>query len=223
MADPIQPIVPFLKLENIGKRFGGTVALDSIDWSVDPGEVHCLVGENGSGKSTLIKIIAGVYEPDVGGRIVINGTSVDRLTPHQAKKLGVQVIYQDFSLFPNLSVWENIAIDQELGAPYLTTRRRAMRKTAADVLANLGTVLPLDAIVGALSVAERQIVAICRGLAANAKLLIMDEPTASLTHHEVVHLVDIVRRLKTSGIGHHFCEPSAGRSRNPCRTRHRAS
>lgn len=200
MTDLIQPNLPFLTLENIGKRFGGTVALDGIDWSVNPGEVHCLVGENGSGKSTLIKIVAGVHRPDAGGHIVIDGNIFDHLTPYQAKKLGIQVIYQDLSLFPNLSVWENIAIDQELGAPYLTIRRKAMRKTARDVLANLGAELPLDAIVGQLSVAERQIVAICRGLAANAKLLIMDEPTASLTHHEVVRLVEIVRRLKTIGL-----------------------
>ena len=200
MTDLIRPIVPYLRLESIGKRFGGTVALDGIDWSVDHGEVHCLVGENGSGKSTLIKIIAGVHRPDAGGRILINGASFDHLTPYQAKNLGIHVIYQDLSLFPNLSVWENIAIDQELSAPYLTIRRKAMRDTARDVLANLGAVLPLDAIVGELSVAERQIVAICRGLAANAKLLIMDEPTASLTHHEVVRLLDIIRRLKSMGL-----------------------
>jgi simple sugar transport system ATP-binding protein len=200
MTEPISPTPPFLKLENIGKRFGGTVALDSVDWSVNPGEVHCLVGENGSGKSTLIKIVAGVYRPDIGGRIVIEDTSFDHLTPYQAKKLGIQVIYQDLSLFPNLSVGENIAIDQELGAPLSTVRRKAMRATATEVLASLDAHLPLDAIVGQLAVAERQIVAICRGLAANAKLLFMDEPTSSLTHHEVVRLLEIVRRLKELGL-----------------------
>lgn len=200
MTDVIPPIVPFLKLENIGKRFGGTVALAGIDWSVNPGEVHCLVGENGSGKSTLIKIVAGVHRPDAGGHIAIDGTTFDHLTPYQAKKLGIQVIYQDLSLFPNLSVWENIAIDQELGAPYMAVRRKDMRATASEVLASLAAHLPLDAIVGQLSVAERQIVAICRGLAANAKLLIMDEPTSSLTHHEVVRLLEIVRRLKDLGL-----------------------
>ncbi len=200
MTEQTHPTAPFLKLENIGKRFGGTVALDGIDWSVNPGEIHCLVGENGSGKSTLIKIIAGVHRPDAGGRIVIEGTVFDHLSPHQAKKLGIQVIYQDLSLFPNLSVWENIAIDQELGAPFMAIRRKAMRATAAEVLASLDAHLPLDAIVGQLSVAERQLVAICRGLAANAKLLFMDEPTSSLTHHEVVRLLEIVRRLKDMGL-----------------------
>lgn len=200
MTEPIQPTLPFLKLENIGKRFGGTVALEGVDWSVNPGEVHCLVGENGSGKSTLIKIVAGVHRPDTGGRIIIDGTAFDHLSPYQAKTLGIQVIYQDLSLFPNLSVWENIAIDQELGAPLSAIRRKAMRTTAAEVLASLDSHLPLNGIVGQLSVAERQIVAICRGLAANAKLLFMDEPTSSLTHHEVVRLLEIVRRLKGLGL-----------------------
>ena len=200
MTEQILPTIPFLKLENIGKRFGGTLALDGVDWSVNPGEVHCLVGENGSGKSTLIKIVAGVHRPDVGGRIIVDGTNFDHLSPYLAKKLGIQVIYQDLSLFPNLSVWENIAIDQELGAPLLPIRRQTMRNTASDVLASLGAHLPLDATVGQISVAERQITAICRGLAARAKLLFMDEPTSSLTHHEVVRLMEIVRRLKNMGL-----------------------
>ncbi len=200
MTELTPSIVPFLKLKNIRKRFGGTVALDGVDWSVNPGEAHCLVGENGSGKSTLIKIVAGVHRPDAGGSIAIDGMTIDHLTPHAAKKLGIQVIYQDLSLFPNLSVWENIAIDQELGAPFMVIHRKAMRITASEVLASLGAHLPLEAIVGQLSVAERQIVAICRGLAANAKLLIMDEPTSSLTHHEVVRLLATVRRLKDMGL-----------------------
>jgi simple sugar transport system ATP-binding protein len=200
LAEPSLHTHPFLKLENIGKRFGGTVALDSVDWSVDSGEAHCLVGENGSGKSTLIKIVAGVHRPINGGRIVIDGTPFDHLSPYQAKKLGIQVIYQDLSLFPNLTVWENIAIDQALGAPLSAISRKAMRQTAKEVLASLDAHLPIDRIVGQLAVAERQIVAICRGLAANAKLLFMDEPTSSLTHHEVVRLLDIVRRLKERGL-----------------------
>jgi simple sugar transport system ATP-binding protein len=192
--------ISFLSLDNIGKRFGGTVALDGVDWSVNAGEIHCLVGENGSGKSTLIKIVAGVYRPDAGGRIVVAGRTFDHLSPYQAKKLGIQVIYQDLSLFPNLSVWENIAIDQELGAPFSPVRRKAMRATAKDVLESLGAHLSLNTAVGQLAVAERQIVAICRGLATNAGLLFMDEPTSSLTHHEVVRLLAIAQRLKELGL-----------------------
>ncbi|HET6620770.1 MAG TPA: sugar ABC transporter ATP-binding protein [Dongiaceae bacterium] len=191
---------PLLALSRIGKRFGGTVALDGIDWSVEPGEVHCLVGENGSGKSTLIKILAGVHAPDAGGAILIDGVSHQKLSPHQAKALGIQVIFQDLSLFPNLTVWENIAVDQELGAVLKPPPRGAMRDAALAALARLDAHLPLDAPVGALPVARRQIVAICRGLAANARILFMDEPTASLTRHEVNLLLDTVHRLKAQGV-----------------------
>jgi simple sugar transport system ATP-binding protein len=194
------PSSAFLLLSGVGKRFGGTVALDAIDWSVELGEVHCLVGENGSGKSTLIKILAGVYAPDPGGTITIDGTAYQKLTPHQAKMLGVQVIFQDLSLFPNLTVLENIAIDLELGAALKPPPRRAMREVALAALGRLDAHLPLDAKVGTLPVAQRQIVAICRGLAANARILFMDEPTASLTRHEVDLLLATVRRLKEQGM-----------------------
>ncbi|HEY1382021.1 MAG TPA: sugar ABC transporter ATP-binding protein [Dongiaceae bacterium] len=190
----------FLALSGISKRFGGTVALDAIEWSVEPGEVHCLVGENGSGKSTLIKILAGVHPPDAGGEITIDGASYQKLTPHQAKALGIQVIFQDLSLFPNLTVLENIAIDLQLGGALKPPPRRAMRAAAEAALARLDAHLPLDARVGDLPVAQRQIIAICRGLAANARLLFMDEPTASLTRHEVDLLLNTVRRLKGLGV-----------------------
>src|SRR5262245_34895044 len=177
---PLKDKAPaFLALSGISKRFGGTVALDAIDWSVEPGEVHCLVGENGSGKSTLIKILAGVHPPDPGGTITIDAATHQKLTPHQAKALGIQVIFQDLSLFPNLTVLENIAIDLQLGDALRPPPRRAMREAAQAALARLDAHLPLDAKVGDLAVAQRQIVAICRGLAANARLLFMDEPTAS--------------------------------------------
>lgn len=191
---------PFLALENIGKRFGGTIALAGIEWSVQSAEIHCLVGENGSGKSTLIKIIAGVHAPENGGRILVEDAPYEHLSPHRAKELGIQVIYQDLSLFPNLTVLENIAIDHELGGPLAFVRKKPMRRAAEAVLASLDANLPLDAPVGTLSVAQRQIVAICRGLAANARLLFMDEPTSSLTHHEVELLLDVVRRLKNLGV-----------------------
>jgi simple sugar transport system ATP-binding protein len=193
------PIMPFLALENIGKRFGGTIALREIDWTVSAGEVHCLIGENGSGKSTLIKIIAGVHTPD-SGRIVIDNVPYRNLTPHQAKTLGIQVIYQDLSLFPNLSVFENIAIDHEISGAIRLAPWRVMQITAKAALAKLGATLPLDEPVANLSVAQRQLIAICRGLAANARLLVMDEPTSSLTRPEVELLLENVRRLKALGV-----------------------
>jgi len=191
---------PFLALSGIGKKFGGTVALDGIHWSVDRGEVHCLVGENGSGKSTLIKILAGVYAPDSGGSISIDGSRYASLTPSQAKSLGVQVIFQDLSLFPNLTVLENIAIDHQLHAPFLAPPARVMREAAGAALGRLDARLRLEALVRDLPVAQRQIVAICRGLAANARILFMDEPTASLTRREVELLLRTVRRLKALGV-----------------------
>jgi simple sugar transport system ATP-binding protein len=199
-AAPTASSQPFLELRHIGKRFGGTVALRDIDWTVNPGEVHCLVGENGSGKSTLIKIIAGVHASDPGGEIAIDGVSHRDLSPHRAKSLGIQVIYQDLSLFPNLTVLENIAVDSELGAAMRLAPRRAMRAAAKAALARIEATLPLDARVATLPVAQRQLVAICRGLAVNARLLVMDEPTASLTRHEVDLLLRHVARLKALGV-----------------------
>ena len=194
------PPAPLLSLDSIGKRFGGTIALSNIQWSIQPGELHCLVGENGSGKSTLIKILAGVHTPDAGGTITFDGVRHTRLTPQEAKALGIQVIFQDLSLFPNLTVLENIAIDLELGSPLRPPPRRAMRDAAKEALAGLDADLPLDVRVGSLSVAQRQLVAICRGLATNARILFMDEPTASLTRHEVELLLGTVRRLKEMGV-----------------------
>ncbi|ALN75288.1 sugar ABC transporter ATP-binding protein [Aureimonas sp. AU20] len=191
--------VPFLKLTGLSKRFGGVRALEGIDWDVRPGEVHCLVGENGCGKSTLIKAIAGVHAPSEG-TIEIEGENVLPLTPARAKALGIQVIFQDLSLFPNLSVAENIAIDAYLGGALKPVRAARMRALAKSVLARLAFDLEPSALVSDLPVAERQIVAIARGLAAKARLIFMDEPTASLTRAEVNRLLAIVARLKADGI-----------------------
>jgi simple sugar transport system ATP-binding protein len=191
---------PLLSLSHISKRFGGTLALDDVEWELARGEVHCLVGENGSGKSTLIKILSGVHAPDPGGSISINGVRYAALSPHQARALGVQVIFQDLSLFANLTVVENITIGFELASPLRLPPWRAMRKAAEAALARLGADLPLNAPVGALPIAQRQIVAICRGIVADARILFMDEPTASLTKREVDLLLVIVRKLKMEGV-----------------------
>ncbi|MGI3900285.1 MAG: sugar ABC transporter ATP-binding protein [Janthinobacterium lividum] len=195
MTDP----VPFLRLSGLSKRFGGVLALDGIDWDVLPGEVHCLVGENGCGKSTLIKAVAGVHAP-TGGTIEIEGQPVLPLTPSRARALGIQVIFQDLSLFPNLSVAENIAVESHLAGLLRPVRTRQMRALAEQVLKRLGFHLDPETLVGDLSVAERQIVAIARGLTAEARLIFMDEPTASLTRAEVKSLLAIVARLKRDGI-----------------------
>ena len=189
----------FLQLSNISKRFGGVLALQNIDLTLDVGEVHCIVGENGSGKSTLIKIISGILAPAAGGQISIGGREYHRLNPTQSTACGVQVIYQDLSLFPNLTVAENIAVAQHLGAPHVVNWA-AIREVARAGMAKLGVSLNLDTPVSQLSISSRQLVAICRALAANAKLVIMDEPTASLTRQEVDVLLQFVRELKQKGI-----------------------
>ena len=190
---------PFLRLKGVSKRFGGVQALTDFDWEVRRGEVHCLVGENGCGKSTLIKAVAGVHPPSAGD-IEIDGAAVLPLDPGKAKALGIQVIFQDLSLFPNLTVAENIAVEATMGRALKPVSRRAMRQTAAAVLKRLDFPIDLDAQVADLPVAERQITAIARGLAAEARLIFMDEPTASLTRAEVDRLLAVVRRLQADGI-----------------------
>jgi simple sugar transport system ATP-binding protein len=192
-------LATFLEMSGISKRFGGVHALRDVDLTLEAGEVHCLVGENGSGKSTLIKIISGVEAPERGGRIVIAGTEYPKLDPVRSTHCGVQVIYQDLSLFPNLTVAENIAMAHHLGG----LRRvdwPAMRATALAAMARIDVAIDPDARISDLSIAGRQLAAICRALAADAKLLIMDEPTASLTRHEVDALIRLVSDLKRDGI-----------------------
>ncbi len=190
----------FLDLKHVSKRFGGVVALSDVDWDVQRGEVHCLVGENGCGKSTLIKIVSGVHPPDAGSEITIDGEAQASLSPAAAKKLGIQVIFQDLSLFPNLSVAENIGFDDNLRGLGRAARYRAMRKHAEQQLQRLGVSIDLDLPVSKLPIASRQLVAIARGLAGSARLLFMDEPTASLTRAEVIRLLAIVGKLKAEGL-----------------------
>jgi len=189
----------FLELRSISKRFGGVTALRDVDLTLRAGEVHCLVGENGSGKSTLIKIIAGVLRPERGGRILIEGAEHPQLKPATSTACGIQVIYQDLSLFPNLSVAENISIASHLGG-LKGVNTRALRTTAQAAIARIGATLDPDARVDTLSIAQRQLVAICRAMAAQAKLVIMDEPTASLTRREVDALLRRVAELKRAGL-----------------------
>lgn len=190
-----------IALENVSKTFGGNRALNAVSLSLMPGEVHCLAGTNGCGKSTLIKVLSGVYAPDSGARIRLqDGSSWPRLTPKQARGFGIQVIYQDLSLFPNLSVAENIAFEHNLNGLLNWYSARRLRATADRIVNELGFTLKLDEKVSALSIAQRQQVAICRALVAEAKLVIMDEPTASLTRTEVNQLLRTVRYLKEKNI-----------------------
>jgi simple sugar transport system ATP-binding protein len=188
-----------IEMRGIRKRFGGVHALVDVHFTVRTAEIHSLVGENGSGKSTLIKILSGVLAPDLG-EIIVDRKSHPSLTPALSQRAGIQIIYQDLSLFPNLSVAENIAFQRHVGAPLRWANRVAMRRQAETVGARLGVSLPLDEVVGNLPIAARQLVAICRALAADARIVVMDEPTASLTHQEVEALLSTIHGLKAHRI-----------------------
>lgn len=191
---------PALQVHRVSKTFGGVRALIDVDFELRPGEIHCLAGENGSGKSTLIKIVSGVYQPEPGAEIQFAGRPVTGLSPGRARALGVQVIWQDLALFPHLSVAENIAFERNLGARPALSRRAELYRLAAASLARLGFELPLAAAVGELSIAQRQLVAIARALVANARIVFMDEPTASLTQAETKRLFAVVEKLSADGI-----------------------
>ena len=190
---------PLVRMRAIVKRYGGVVALDGVDFRIDPGEAVCLAGENGSGKSTLIKILAGV-EPPSAGTVELGGRRRERLGPREAAAAGVMVIYQDFALFPNLSVEENIGLASALGEGRRLVDRRGARARARAALERIGVDIPLGARLETLSVAHKQLVAICRALAADARLIVMDEPTTALTEREVRSLLTIIRRLKEDGV-----------------------
>jgi simple sugar transport system ATP-binding protein len=191
---------PILSLSNVSVTFGGVKALQDVSFEVLPGEVQCIAGENGSGKSTLIKVITGVYRPEPGSNFSVSGKTVEAMTPGQARMAGFQVIWQDLSLFNEMTVAENIAIEAVLGAVPRRVDHAAMRRTATAVLERLGTQLDVDARLGGYGVAQRQIVAIARALVREARVIFMDEPTSSLTRQETLLLLDIVRTLSKSGI-----------------------
>lgn len=194
------PSSPVLEVRNIVKTFGGVAALSDVSLDLLPGEVLCLAGENGCGKSTLIKIISGAEKPD-SGEIVVGGNTYSSMDPTTAIKSGIQVIYQDFSLFPNLTVAENIVLTEAVASRRRLHSARASRPVAQAIVDDLGLNLDLDADVDQLSVADKQLTAICRALVSDARVLIMDEPTTALTHTEVDRLFVIVERLRTKGVG----------------------
>jgi simple sugar transport system ATP-binding protein len=188
-----------LRVEHIHKTFGGVIALDDVSLSVHKGETCCLVGENGSGKSTMIKVISGVYTPD-SGEIRVNGNRYSKLSPLESIREGIQVIYQDFSLFPNLTVAENIAINQQLASGRSLVSWKEINRIAAAGLARIGISLPLDATVSTLSTADRQLIAITKAVLAEARIIIMDEATTALTRKEVNALFKLIEELKNRDI-----------------------
>ncbi len=185
----------FIKTENLCKSFAGVDALQDVSISIRRGEIRCLAGENGSGKSTFIKIIAGVYPADAG-EISIDGTRIRRLRPIDAIHAGIQVIYQDFSLFPNLTVAENLALNTFLGQNRFFMNWGESKRIASRALEQIGTAIDLDQLVADLQVAEKQLIAIAKCLLQDARLIIMDEPTTALTGKEIERLFTIIKQLQ---------------------------
>lgn len=195
---------PILTLNGITKQFPGVLALSGVQFDLLPGEVHAVCGENGAGKSTLMKIISGVYQPS-GGEIVYKGQPVEFASPLQAETAGIAIIHQELNLIPHLSVAENIFLAREprsrfLGLSVLVDRKR-LQLEAKRHLDRLGVDISPDALVRTLSVAQCQMVEIAKALSLNAEVLIMDEPTSSLTEQETRLLFKVIHELKASGVG----------------------
>lgn len=188
-----------LEAKHIYKSFIGVRALKDINLKINSGEIHCLAGENGCGKSTLVKNISGVYTPD-SGEIILGENRYHGLTPVQAMKEGIQVIYQDLSLFQHLTVAENIAISKLKFEKNKMINWKKVYAIAGEQLDKIGVKMDLRQTVGDISMANRQLTAICRALAQNAKILFMDEPTTALTKTEVDRLLKIMVELKKKGL-----------------------
>ena len=189
-----------LSVSGIAKSFAGVHALRGVSFDLLPGEVHALVGENGAGKSTLIKVMTGAHRPDAG-RIEMEGQEVVHNTPERSRALGIAAFYQQPALFPELSVAENMALGFESGGLWRRIDWTARRTRAKELLARIGARIDPDAPVSALTMPEQQMVEIAKSLGGRAKVLIMDEPTASLPEHEVGNLFRVVRELKAQGVG----------------------
>lgn len=189
----------FLRLSGIYKSFEGVRALKGVDLTVHKSEIHGLVGENGSGKSTVIKIISGFLQPD-SGKIYFEGKEVSHMASGETTSWGVQVIYQDLSLFPNLTVAENIAFNEMLTKRRPLTDWQEVQRIAKNAMSKIKVNIDLTKLVEELPIGTQQLVAICRALTSDVRLLILDEPTASLTKADINNLLTVMRDLQSKGI-----------------------
>ena len=189
-----------LELTDITKSFGGVQALKGVRLDLLKGEVHALLGENGAGKSTLIKIITGAHIADTG-TIAIDGQPITHNSPSIARSLGIAAIYQQPALFPDLTVAENIALRLERGGPWRVLRWKQRRAQARQLLQQVGSTISPDTPVRMLSMPQQQLVEIAAALGANARILILDEPTASLSDREVDNLFAVIKTLRSRGVG----------------------
>ncbi len=192
-------LAPLLSMRGIVKSFPGVQALRGVDLVLNPGEVLALLGENGAGKSTLMKVLGGAQEADQG-TIAVAGRERQFRSPHDSRRAGVAVIYQEFNLVPGLTACENILLGQESTRAGFVIKKHE-RQRSAELLKRLGVELDLDTPCRRLTTAQQQLVEITKALASDARILVMDEPSAALTSHEVEHLFQIIRDLKSQGIG----------------------
>lgn len=204
-------------VENVVKSFGGAKALSGVSLSVKSGEVHCIAGENGSGKSTLIKIMSGVHAPDTG-LIRLGDKSFTKLSPREAVHEGVQVIFQDFSLLPNLTVAENIAIPTYISQNSRFFSKSKTKEIAANALDLIGVDIDINASVTDISIASKQLIAIARATNQGVKMLFMDEPTTALTRKEIKHLFEVVEQLKERGVATIFVSHKIDEIQEICNT-----
>jgi ABC-type sugar transport system ATPase subunit len=189
------------RLRDVTKRFGGVTAVEDVTFDLRPGEVHSLMGENGAGKSTLMKIVHGLYPPDEGA-LEVNGEIVEFTSPRDAEAAGIAMIPQELDLFPELTIAENLFVGRHRPRTrWWSLDQNAMRDEARQRLRSLGVDLDVGASVKHLSAANQQIVAIARALVGEAKAVVMDEPTASLTEREVQQLFRIISELTSTGVG----------------------
>ncbi len=189
-----------LEATGIEKRYGGVRALKHVSFDLRAGEVHALIGENGAGKSTLIKVLTGAVQADAG-TVRLNGEVLEHNSPHLSRQKGIAAIYQQPAIFPDLTVAENIALVNESGGLFRRIDWAARRARAKELIAAIGSDIDPDREAGTLTMPEQQLVEIAKALGANVKVLILDEPTASLTERETDRLFEIVRRLRADGAG----------------------
>ncbi len=196
----MQEQTKLLEMVGVHKRFPGVYALRDVTFDLFPGEVHALLGENGAGKSTLIKILGGIYTIDEGD-IIINGVNTPINSVADAQKNHISIIHQELAQVPHMSIAENIFLGKEIPGPFLTVRRREMVKQAQALLSSYDVHIPADTPLGSLTIAQRQVVEIIKAVSFNAHILVMDEPTSSLSDKEVEFLFRTIKRLKADGVG----------------------
>ncbi len=204
-------------VENIVKSFGGAKALAGVSLSVKGGQVHCIAGENGSGKSTLIKIMSGVHAPD-SGLIRLGDKTFNALSPREAVREGVQVIFQDFSLLPNLTVAENIALPTYISKNSHFLSKKESKEIAQTALELIGIDIDINAPVAEISIASKQLIAIARATNLGVKMLFMDEPTTALTRKEIKRLFEVIEQIKARGVATVFVSHKIDEIQEICNT-----